>query len=155
MNFMLSRKLKIILCCAAAALLVLGAGFVFWTADRNDQDHLARETVPARVGNLSATSSDLASMPSSRDVQSEPADDALAARARMEDLKNKLRADHADFGRMKRELEDRLSRAPNGKITPEEVLAVIPPRHREAFKSVIAGMDAEQNEPMTMKETRP
>lgn len=150
-----SRKFKIVLCCAAVSLLALGAVVAFQAADRNDPNITISRAAPAQVRDLSKTSADLALMPMAHDVQSKPVVESSAAQARIENLKKKLRADHTDFGRMKRDLEDRLNKAPDGKISPEEVLAVIPPEHREEFKSVITSMYAEQNKPMTMKETRP
>jgi len=149
-----SRKLKIVLCCTAASLLMLGAVVAFQTVDRNDQDETVSAAAPVQVRDLSKTLDVSAVMPQVPDDRSTPTDESATAQARIENLKKKLRSDHTDFGRMKRDLEERLSRAPDGKITPEEILAVIPPEHREEFKSVITSMYAEQNKPMTMKETQ-
>ncbi len=152
---LLVRKLKIVMYCAAVFLLVLGAVVAFQIADRDDQVDTVNMAASTKVQNMSEASVNPALMPPAHDAQSKSIDESSAAQARVEDLKKKLRADHTDFGRMKRDLEDRLNKAPDGKITPEEVLAVIPPEHREEFKSIITSMYTEQNEPMTMKETRP
>jgi len=151
----LRRKFKTIMYCAAVFLLVFGAVVAFQIADRDDQVDTVNMAVSAKVRDMSKSSADPTLMLPAHDAQSKQMDESSAAQARVENLKKKLKADHTDFGRMRRDLEDRLNRAPDGKITPEEVLAVVPPEHREEFKSVITSMYTEQNEPMTMKETRP
>jgi len=150
------RMVKIMISsCAAVGLLVLGAAAAFQAVDGDGQDDTVSKERPAQVRDLPKTTADLAVLPPARDDQSRPMDESSAVQGRIEGLKMKLKAENTDFTRMRRDLEDRLSRAPDGKITPDEILAVIPPAHREEFKSILTSMYAKQSEPMTMKETRP
>lgn len=150
-----SRKLKIALCIAFAALSALGAVVASQSVNRNDNSEMTPGAEPEQVRDVSDIPADSSlTMPNPYE-SSMPVDESKAVQARIENLKKKLRADHTDFGRMKRDLEDRLGKAPDGKISPDEVLAVIPPQHREEFKSVMAGMYAPSNKPTTIQETRP
>jgi hypothetical protein len=135
--------------------MLLGAVVAFHAVDRDGRADTVSMETPAQVRDPEKTAADLALLPTAHDGRLKSMDEVTAARVRIEDLKKKLKVWNTDFARMKHDLEQRLDRAPDGKITPEEVLAVIPPEYREEFKSVITSMYTEQIEPMTMKETRP